>query len=860
MMMLKITPLARAAALTVASGALLAGQGAIAQDRPDSPAPQPAVSADPSPAISRDAPAGPNALERVTVTSQFRVQDIQLVPLAVTAIDTKTAADQGLRLHDLFKFVPNAAAQNPDNEARPRIYIRGMGPRRRQRVHGDAGRRLCDGVYLNRRPPMAAASSTSSASRCCAARRARSTARTPSAARSSTSRASPISSPAPARPRWASAATGSAPRKAPGAAPWRATGSPPAWPSTSTSATLQQEHLDRAARRRRRQHGRSVFSCWRERRATFDALLKLHTRKLDDVGSNGSLVVGTYYPGTPAQYTRPDGRITEGRIANTQTVETDGGSLTLNQRLGGYLLTSITARDLTSSHSLGGGGTAPYEPQIRSKGDNAWRQTTQEFRLTSPKDERLRWIAGYHYFKEHLTSDTVAARYQASLVNLPVGPPAAQSAANPAYRDTAYVHDNTSPRRVRQRELRRHRRLHPHGGLRWTQEKKALDISLLQYNLANFNTGNFWELSSLVNPGAAATNSGSRQRAATWRNWTWDITPEYQFSHSLRGFLRVARGFRSGAFNVGIGSNLDTATTVKPEFVTSFEGGLKSEWFGGRLTANAKIFHYDYTDIQTNLLTPVSGGGVVSALANGPKAKRGRRGAGAGRTPGAGLAGEYSLALLNGRYTDFVNRNPVTQVVTSDSTGNRLARSPPRDHGARARLHLPLQRRRPAHRRRRPQLTPARSTSPLTGRPPPTKTPGQRRIHAGQPAAGLSHARPACARHGLREQRHRQAVPGPRPAQRHRRRQLRGDLRQPPPLRRERDDAVLSPTRGTSETAPSPPGAGAVCLVLDLRRSDPRDSRRRPGSHRRARWRRAPDAPDPPCRSRAARSRAPDRP
>lgn len=576
MMMLKITTIARAAALTVASGALLGGQGASAQDRSDGPAAEPSASADPSPAITRDAPTGPNALERVTVTSQFRVQDIQLVPLAVTAIDTKTAADQGLRLHDLFKFVPNAAAQNPDNEARPRIYIRGIGT-------GDVSASTvmpvgvyADGVYLN--SPTSYGGGVFDLERIEVLRGPQGTLygkNTTAGAINFISR-KPDFKPGSGEATLGFGSDGQ--RTAQGAWGGAVAGD---WLAARVAFNVdKRDGFNKNTWTGQREGGVDNtgvrLQLLARASSDFDALLKLHTRKLDDVGSNGSLVVGTYYPGTPAQYTRPDGRITEGRIANTQTVETDGGSLTLNQRLGGYLLTSITARDLTSSHSLGGGGTAPYETEIRSKGDNAWRQTTQEFRLTSPKDERLRWIAGYHYFKEHLTSDTVAARYQAALVNLPVGAPAAQSAANPAYRDTAYVHDNTSHAVFGSVSYDVTDDFSLTGGLRWTQEKKALDISLLQYNLANFNTGNFWELSSLVNPGAAATNSGSRQRAATWRNWTWDITPEYQFSHSLRGFLRVARGFRSGAFNVGIGSNLDTATTVKPEFVTSFEGGLKS--------------------------------------------------------------------------------------------------------------------------------------------------------------------------------------------------------------------------------------------------------------------------------------------
>ncbi len=660
--MFKNTPIARAAALALASGGLLGAHHAFAQEG--------------GALAERAEPSAPNALERVTVTSQFRVQDIQLVPIAVTAIDTKSAADQGLRLHDLFKFVPNAAAQNPDSEARPRIYIRGIGT-------GDVSASTvlpvgvyADGVYLN--SPTAYGGGLFDLERIEVLRGPQGTlyGKNTTAGAINFIARKPEFKPASGESTVGFGSNGQ--RTFQGAWGGVVAGD---WLAARVAFNSDQRDGFNTNTWTGNKEGGVDNTGYRVQLLarpsdSFDALLKLHTRKLGDVGSNGSLVLGTYYPGTAAQYTRPGGRVTEGRIANTQVIKTEGASLTLNQKIGQHVLTSITAHDVTDSNALGGGGTAPYETEIRSKTDNAWRQTTQEFRLTSPKDERLRWIAGYHYFREHLGSDAIAARYQAALVNLPAGAPAAQSAANPAYRSTNYVHNNTSHAVFGSLSYDVSDDFSITGGLRWTQEKKDLDIRLLQYNLANFNTGNFWELTSLVNPGTPATNSGSRQLASTWKNWTWDLTPEYQFSSTLRSYLRLARGFRSGAFNVGIGSNLDTATSVKPEYVDSVEAGLKSEWLGGRLVVNANVFHYNYTDIQTNLLTPVAGGGVVSALANGPKAKVDGAELELDARPAPDWRLHYSLALLNGRYTDFVNRNPLTQVVSSDSTGNRLVRSP----------------------------------------------------------------------------------------------------------------------------------------------------------------------------------------
>ncbi len=50
---------------------------------------------------------------------------------------------------------------------------------------------------------------------------------------------------------------------------------------------------------------------------------------------------------------------------------------------------------------------------------------------------------------------------------------------------------------------------------------------------------------------------------------------------------------------------------MNPEYLNSYELGLKSTLLGGDLVANANIFYYDYKDIQTNLLVATEGQGAV---------------------------------------------------------------------------------------------------------------------------------------------------------------------------------------------------------------------------------------------------------
>jgi iron complex outermembrane receptor protein len=59
-------------------------------------------------------------------------------------------------------------------------------------------------------------------------------------------------------------------------------------------------------------------------------------------------------------------------------------------------------------------------------------------------------------------------------------------------------------------------------------------------------------------------------------------------------YASVTRGFKSGGFNVGALQH----TPYNPEFVWSYEAGLKSRWFDDRLQANVDVFHYDYSNLQ----------------------------------------------------------------------------------------------------------------------------------------------------------------------------------------------------------------------------------------------------------------------
>jgi iron complex outermembrane receptor protein len=89
---------------------------------------------------------------------------------------------------------------------------------------------------------------------------------------------------------------------------------------------------------------------------------------------------------------------------------------------------------------------------------------------------------------------------------------------------------------------------------------------------------------------------------------TWTVGLDYQASRSLLVYGKVTRGYKAGAFNY-TGPDPDQLT-AKPEFVTSYEAGFKSDFEVGTMPVrlNANVFHVDYTDIQKSAALNVPNG------------------------------------------------------------------------------------------------------------------------------------------------------------------------------------------------------------------------------------------------------------
>lgn len=93
----------------------------------------------------------------------------------------------------------------------------------------------------------------------------------------------------------------------------------------------------------------------------------------------------------------------------------------------------------------------------------------------------------------------------------------------------------------------------------------------------------------------------------SWDNLSGRIVLDYQFSDDVLAYFSVSQGYKSGGFNttrtVGIvdGETITPASSTEPfdeETNVNVELGIKSTILDGRLRLNTSIFNYEYSDLQ----------------------------------------------------------------------------------------------------------------------------------------------------------------------------------------------------------------------------------------------------------------------
>jgi iron complex outermembrane receptor protein len=309
---------------------------------------------------------------------------------------------------------------------------------------------------------------------------------------------------------------------------------------------------------------------------------------------------------------------------NTALVEMDGALVRFKHDFGPVTLSSLTSYDRV--HELLGdeSGGLPYI-QFQAMQEGFYQTLSEELRLTSTGDGRVKWIAGLFYSHENDHFSTTAR-------NNAVGPPTlsvAPSVILDQKGDVKSIYGQIDVKLVGALNL--------NVGLRYTtddKEGRRTAIALFDTD-TGLNTGtrlpeDFQYTRDFVlahrdvtttacAPGVVPCSGPYQGVSQEFSKTGGKIGFDYHFTDDVMLYTSYSTGFKSGAFDTRAQAvfNGSGNTPVAPEYLDAYELGLKSEFLGRRLLLNATAFYYNWEDLQTFATVP----GIGPAFLNLPKSK-----------------------------------------------------------------------------------------------------------------------------------------------------------------------------------------------------------------------------------------------
>ncbi|MBA4772495.1 MAG: TonB-dependent receptor [Sphingomonas sp.] len=302
-------------------------------------------------------------------------------------------------------------------------------------------------------------------------------------------------------------------------------------------------------------------------------------------------LIGLGGPATPFRrdQVRQDG-------VNFQRLRNYNAALTVNYDFGPVTLTSVSAYwggtiatrgDIDGGFgnqfaSVSGPGFIPFSAQSQDDIPSL-DQFTQELRIASNNGGPFNYQAGFFYFNEKLRIDSFDFGTPADLTPAAIANQRQTSEAFGVFGSVNYKFDFG---------------LTLQGGLRYNDDSRTLTAA----RPVDTRPG-FLGFGGPVPLQTARVGSNIV---------TWDVSATQTLTDEVNLYARIARGYRAPSIQgrLTFGRTLSVANN---ERTLSFEGGLKSVYYGGRLRFNINGFYFTTDDLQ---LTAVGGASNFTTLFN----------------------------------------------------------------------------------------------------------------------------------------------------------------------------------------------------------------------------------------------------
>jgi len=348
-----------------------------------------------------------------------------------------------------------------------------------------------------------------------------------------------------------------------------------------------------------------------------------------------------------------------------------GASIDFTWNLGNVELRSLSAYDRTNtsgSYDLDGNPVrvAQFGVGIGMK------VLTQEFQILSKGDGPLKWVAGAFYYKEdsNETRTNVIDRFDTD-----------------SNGKTGLTGDQAQPTVIQYSKTRNHAdswavygqldynvtdKLQLEAGLRYTRDGKSYfsgaDTVLSDGSTRSVPTGGGrFTVFPLLNQVFFDNTKGTN-----WNKVTWKVGLNYRFNRDAMLYASYSRGYKAGGYAAKQGDYYN------PEVVDAFELGLKGQWAENRIQTNLALFYYDYKDKQELQFFGPSAqfpnGGLQLINATSAKSYGGELEIRANVTKAFHI--DAATSYLHARYNKFIARDVQLGTAFQDLAGHKLPLAP----------------------------------------------------------------------------------------------------------------------------------------------------------------------------------------
>lgn len=344
-------------------------------------------------------------------------------------------------------------------------------------------------------------------------------------------------------------------------------------------------------------------------------------------------------------------------MATNNSVDSSGTSLTINWDISDqWSIKSITAyREGETFTNIDFDNTA--FPSVHVPAIYEDDQTTQEFQL-SYRGEKLDVVGGLYYYEGDASGafDVLLGAFDGYFTSLGFGPGnfdavtagSVDTTSYAAYMHATYAINDQWSLTV---------------GGRYTFDEKEADVykaQLMVDGMSSLLGG------SDLNTIAVLTDYSNDN---DWSEFSPRISVDYKMNDLTMVYASFSQGFKSGGFDMRGDASINPGTVngFDPELVDTYELGIKTETANGRLRLNAAVFYSDYTDMQVTVQESTDGGtNYASSVLNAGESEISGFELEAIAQLSEGLSASLMIGLIDAEYQSVKTQTPEGTIDIAD--------------------------------------------------------------------------------------------------------------------------------------------------------------------------------------------------